>query len=332
MALRIGFVTIAHVHTGGLLWNCRNNPHVEVVGAWDFDKARLAKYKGELSLQEFETLDSLLDACDAVVIVSENKLHAEHCEAAARKGKHILCEKPLSTTEAESERILKAVKESGVKLSMCLPCRYHPSFIRLRERLKSGEIGALKGINATNRGRNPHGWFIVPELSGGGALMDHSVHVADLLWALLGKEPVSVESHIGYNIDNLDVDDTFVLTLTYEDGLFATIDGSWSRPKKYKTWGDVTMTLVGETGVLEMDMFGQELGVYTDEGDVSYWVAGYGSDMNQAMVDDFVQCVVENLPPPIPVEDGIRASRIVIEGYKNAFPPDRVKTLTLGKV
>ena len=197
------------------------------------------------------------------------------------------------------------------------PCRYAPSFIRLVERVKGGDIGAIKAICATNHGRCPFDWFVEPELSGGGAMIDHTVHVADLLRVLLGEEPTRVQAQTGTKMYGKTWDDTAMLTIEFPSGVFATLDSSWSRPQSFKTWGDVTMNVVGESGVIELNMFGQEIDRYSD-GKVTHSVAGYGSDADGGLVNDFVRCCIEGTPPPITAFDGIQAARVAMAGYRSA--------------
>lgn len=330
MPLRVGFVTAAHVHTYGLLHGFRHNQQVEVVGLSDHDATRGDEFCKATSLKSFPTLEALLDHVDAVVICSENKLHAEQIAQAASKGKHIFCEKPLVTSDEEAKLVSDALKGTKVKIMTALPVRYAPVFARLRERIAGGEIGAIKAICTTNHGMNPGGWFNDPDLAGGGALMDHSVHVADLLYLLLKETPSKVEAQIGYNMENMVVDDCAMLTLDYPSGIFVTIDASWSRPKSFKTWGDVTLNVVGEKGVIEVDVFAQQIQVYS-AGETTHRVADYGSDMGQLLVDDFVDCVLNDKPSPIPLEDGLASSRVVIEAYKHVNAPSTVPPVRLVK-
>src|SRR5207253_2134250 len=95
-----------------------------------------------------------------------------------------------------------------VKVMTAFPCRYAPSFTRLQERVKAGDIGPIKAICATNRGRCPFDWFVQENLSGGGAMIDHTVHVTDLLRALLGEEPTRVQAQTGSNMYGQSWDDT----------------------------------------------------------------------------------------------------------------------------
>src|SRR5579862_7495656 len=146
-------------YEGGL----RSHPRAELVGVWDDDADRGQDFAQKTGLPFVGYLDDLLKAVDAVVICSENLKHVDMVEAAAKAGRHIICEKPLIARASDGERMEKAVKEAGVKFMTAFPCRFSPAYRRLRERVVSGEIGDVQGIAATNRGRCPGGWFIEPE-------------------------------------------------------------------------------------------------------------------------------------------------------------------------
>ena len=251
--------------------------------------------------------------CDAVAICSENNRHAESVEAAAKAGKAILCEKPLAAREEDMSRIERAVDGSGVLLMTAFPCRFSPAYARTKARIEAGEIGRVRAVCATNRGSNPGGWFVDADLSGGGAMIDHVVHVGDLLRDLFG-DPARVQAQIGANMVGRATDDTAMLTLEWADGLFATLDSSWSRPPGYRTWGDVTMTVVGERGTIELDLFGPAVGVY---GAAGYRTSSYGSDLDAAMVDAFVSACLDGEPVRTTMRDGIQAARIALAGYRS---------------
>ncbi len=314
MALRVGLLSVAHMHVWGYAEALENHPDVDLIGVWDENAERSAKFAAAKGIPECK-IDDLLGAVDAVVICSENTKHAELASKAADRSVDILCEKPLVTTEADAQVVLRAAEK--VKIMTAFPCRYSPAFMRLKERVRAGDIGPIKAICATNRGRCPFDWFVEKPLSGGGALIDHAVHVADLLRILLREEPTRVQAQIGSNMYGKDWDDTAMLTIEFQSGIFATLDSSWSRPQSFKTWGDVTMNVVGEQGVIELNMFGQEIDKYA-EGTVSHTLGGYGSNIDGAMVDDFVRCCLAGSPPPISAFDGVQAARVAIAGYESA--------------
>ena len=256
-------------------------------------------------------MEALLGACDAVVVCSENLKHGAHIEAAAKARRAVLCEKPIAASRAEAERI-RAVA-AGVPFMTAFPCPFSPVFRRLAERVKAGEIGRVLAVCATNRGKCPGGWFTDPALSGGGAMIDHVVHVADLIWRLLGEEADQVQAIVGHNMHSEAWEDTAKVTVGYPSGVFATIDSSWSRPKNYRVWGDVALRVTGETGVIEVDLFGQGVDCLTDQAGLS----GTGSDLDQAMVDEFVRAVLDGRPPMVTLEDGLRASGVALAAYES---------------
>jgi len=148
-------------------------------------------------------------------------------------------------------------------------------------------------------------------------MIDHVVHVADLLAVLLGEPPSRVQAQIGHNMYGKDWDDTAMLTLEYPSGIFATLDSSWSRPTSYKTWGDVTINVVGENGVIEIDLFGQAFDHYANDNG-KHGLAGYGSDIDAGLVDDFIRFAKGEIEGPVTAMDGLAAVRVALAGYRSA--------------
>lgn len=304
------------MHSWGYASGLVRNPHAQLAGVWDDNDIRGRDFAKLHQIPFFASALELLAEVDAVVITSENKKHAELVELAAAAGKHVLCEKPLATDEDEGRRILNAAEKADIKLMTAFPCRFSPAFQSLLSHVRSGKIGTVRAVCATNRGTCPFDWFVDKSLSGGGAMIDHTVHVADLLRVLLGCEVKSVFAQIGNNIYGQDWEDTAMLTLTFENGVLATLDSSWSRPKAYKTWGDVTMNVVGDGGTIELDMFNQQLDAYA-EGAKSHTVAPYGSDLDFALVSAFVDSILSDTPPPASGFDGLQAARVAFAGYES---------------
>jgi predicted dehydrogenase len=156
--------------------------------------------------------------------------------------------------------------------------------------------------------------------------MDHTVHLADVLRWYLGSEVVEVYAQTNriMHADTVAVETGGLLMLTFANGVFATIDCSWSRPPGYPTWGGLALELVTERGALTVDAFRQNLTVY--RGGRAAWDF-WGSDANQAMVEEFVAAVREGRPPAVSGLDGLRALEVVLAGYESARTgqPVRIK-------
>ncbi len=315
--LRVGLVSTAHMHCASYAHHFAQDERASMVGVWDSDAERGKSFAADRSLIYFPDLQSLLNDCDAVAISSENNYHAKHIEECAIARKHILCEKPVVAKSDEFEFVRTVVKENGIKFMTAFPCRFSPAWQSLKARVLHGDIGKIKAINATNRGSCPGSWFTNPALSGGGAMIDHVVHVADLIRDLLDEEPDTVYAQTGNNIYDQEWEDTAMVTLEYPCGAFATIDSSWSRPKSYKTWGDVMIKIVGDKGVINLDMFGQGIDHYRNDAKVSHLTHGYGSDLDKAMIDAFIRSCLDNEPIPVTLEHGLAAVSVPLRAYES---------------
>ena len=319
MTLQIGILSFAHMHAASYAASLAAHPGATLVGIADQDPARGREMAARYETAFFESDDALLGkTLDGVIITSENVHHRLLVEKAVAAGvKAILCEKPLATTLEDARAMVQLCVDSGVRLATAFPCRYAPAFQRLRARVQAGAIGEVLAIRGTNRGSMPGGWFTDRALSGGGAVIDHTVHVADLNRVLLGREATEVQAEIGSGFYHQEWDDTGFLTINY-DGVFATLDTSWSRPKTFPTWGDVTMQVVGTGGVLDMDMFAQNLVHYDDSAGRTGW-SHWGSGMDAGLVADFLRLAAGEAAPDLATgEDGLRALAVALAAYRSA--------------
>jgi predicted dehydrogenase len=302
------------MHGLSYLHSLEHRTDASVIGIWDHDAERGRAFGEAHCVPWYDSYEALLEAVDAVAILSENVFHARYGIQAAEAGKHILCEKPLTTTEDDGEQFIEAARRNQVVLMTAFPCRFSPAFQSLKAKVGAGEIGSIKAICATNRGSCPFGWFVDPSLSGGGAMIDHVVHVADLLRDLLGESPNEVQAQVGNQIYGQEWEDTAMVTMKFPSGVFATLDSSWSRPAGYKTWGDVTMNVVGEKGVLELDMFGTEIQKYSNEGK-SHVAMSFGSNLDALLVDEFLSAINGHRDPCVTGRDGLEAAKVAFAGY-----------------
>lgn len=322
------------MHAASYAAQVQSLPGVELAGVADHDTDRGKVMAAQYGTAVFPSYESLLKSgdVDAVIVCSENNRHRELIELAASYKKAVLCEKPLVTTIEDGEAVIAACDSAGVPLYTAFPCRFHPAYVRLRQTVHGNELGTLLAARTSNHGGNPGGWFIDKTLSGGGAAMDHTVHVVDLLRDLTQAEPVEVYAEINNNINHADFDDVALLTISFDNGFFATLDGSWSRPKSFWTWGDVTITVTGTEGTANLDLFAQNHIVFSDKvGKASQ--SNWGDDMDKHLVSAFVAALTGLAPPsPLPAgappiatgADGLKAARVAIAAYRSAATGEAV--------
>ena len=319
--MKIALMSFAHLHAESYLPRLLADPTVQVIGAADDDPARGQEGAAKFGIPYFDSYDALLaQRPQAVLVCSENTRHRAHVELAAAAGAHVLCEKPLATTTHDAQAMVQACAAAGVTLMTAFPMRFSVPVLAVKARLDSGDLGAVSAVAATNQGRLPASrpWFVDPALSGGGAVMDHTVHVADLLRWYLQSEVVEVycaTTRLLY--PHLPVETGGLLTLTFANGVFATLDCSWSRPPYYAAWGNVAFELITDRGAVLVDAFRQNLTVYRHDlqrPTAAHW----GSDTDQAMLAGFLHSARTGHPPQATGHDGLQATRIVEAAYASA--------------
>jgi len=158
-----------------------------------------------------------------------NSLHAEPTIAAARAGKHVLCEKPLGRTAAESHAIWRAAEDAGVVHMTGFNYRFVPAVRLARELIRSGELGEIVHFRVRylqSWGWERQGvWRFDRETAGSGALGDLGSHAIDLARALVG-EIAAVGAVVRTYVPGREVDDAFVATLEFENGAIGTLEAS----------------------------------------------------------------------------------------------------------
>jgi len=321
VSVRVGVVSFAHVHAQAYSAVLRALDEADFVGIADENPDRGAEAAERFGVRFFEGADSLFGEVDAVVVTSENKNHLRDVIPALEAGLHVLCEKPIATTTEAARAMIAASESSGSQLRIAFPVRYLPSVARAREIVRNGSLGRVLAVNGTNRGSNPGGWFLDPDLAGGGALMDHTVHLADILRWMLDVEVKRVYAEVGSFFGATTTDDAAILTLELEggpiaDGTFATIDPSWSRGDGYPAGADVTLRISGTTGVLDVDPYARPLRTFDHESRAPSW-SYTGQDMNALMLADFLRGVAGGEPSGASGLDGLRTLEVVLAAYRS---------------
>ncbi len=321
--MRIGFISAAHVHTSSYVGVAKVNPNFEVIGLYDEDVRRGREFSTRYGIEFFKDIEELLSRIDCVVITSENVNHKRDVLKVTGYGIPILCEKPISTSIEDAEEMVSTCRERKVPLYTAFPVRFHPAIADLVQQLNTKEIGRIVMIVATNRGKLPPGWFTDPMLSGGGAIMDHVVHVVDLLRYVLKSEFDEVFAFKGRNIHpDIEVEDNALLDLKIRD-IPVTLDCSWSRPRSWPIWGDVTMRIVGEEGVIDVDLFSQNITDYSNESDRVQMIT-WGEDLDRLMLDAFYRELNGEKTILATGEDGLKALEVVVAAYESIKRNERV--------
>lgn len=317
--MNVAILSFAHMHAYSYAQALQEIPEVNLVAVADDDIERgqaAAKMFGTRFVSDYQ--EALKEPLDAVIVTSENSRHAEMTIAALDAGCHVLCEKPIATRLEDGRRMVEVAEHKGRILQMAFPMRYSVPVEHVKQQLDQGQLGRILLLNGTNHGKNPGGWFVNPALSGGGAVMDHTVHVVDLMRWFTQSEVLEVYAEIDTRFHSIGTDDTGLLTLEFENGVIAGLDPSWSRPpRSFPTWGDVTLEIVGTEGVTHLDAFAQHLVHYQETlGRAQH--LGWGDDPDFCMLKSFFACISEGQAPLASGRDGLMATEVAWVAYESA--------------
>ncbi|MGQ9730243.1 MAG: Gfo/Idh/MocA family protein [Candidatus Zipacnadales bacterium] len=235
--VKIGKLSMAHVHAPGYIRQIKEHPDAELVALWDEIPARGKPIAEQEGVPFYADLDEFLAHGDLMAVACDatTKLHYDVIMRAIRAGKHVFTEKALSITTAESEEIVQAVMETGIKFMISLPSRCAPEILCLKKVLDEGIIGDVTLMRA----RIAHSaaldgwfsghtlWFADPEAAGGGALFDLGCHTIDVMRWLLGK-PTSVMAKMNsFSGRYPAVDDNAVAVVEFESKALGILDVAW---------------------------------------------------------------------------------------------------------
>jgi predicted dehydrogenase len=331
--VKIGLMSLAHVHAGSYARILSATPDVEVI-ATDPDHGRRPGETGGASLATTLGVEYVEDYAallarrpDGVIVCSENVAHRRLTELAARAGAHVLCEKPIATTLADARAMTTACAEAGVQLMIAHPVRFSPALDALRRSVVAGTLGEIVSVAGTNNGRIPRdrAWFVDADAAGGGALTDHLVHVLDLLEALWPESRVrsvyAAANRLLHPGAAVETGGLAVLRLELGPGaggrqVPVSIDASWSRPDGYPTWGGLTLRVIGAGGISELDPFALRVGGHLSSTGNAAWIP-YGPDLDALLLRAFLDVVAGVAPAAPDGAAGTRGLAVVLAAYES---------------
>jgi predicted dehydrogenase len=319
----------------------QNTPRVGVIGLGGIGRTHIASWKAngvtpvafadavtqaiEVAVAEHggEGFSSGLDligsgSVDIVSICTPPASHRELAIAAAKAGIAVLCEKPLARSLEDAKAVAEAVETSGTLFSVGFCHRFEPAIERLKAMIDAGDLGEIMTFRNRFGGlmANAHEtWFSDPEISGGGALADTSIHSIDLFRHLVG-EPVQVQAMTSTRETEhgpaLAVEDTGVITLRTNEGAIGVIESSWRTPP-----GEWTVTVYGTKGTAIVDYGDETFRVIRADGTVETVEVESGSRFDHE-VAHFLACWQGEAELRVTVRDGLEANRVLDAAYKSA--------------
>jgi predicted dehydrogenase len=274
------------------------------------------------SIYNYENFDEIAHnpAIDAVYVALPNSMHAEYTIRAAKAGKHVLCEKPMSTNVADAEAMIAACKAARVKLMIAYRCHYEPTNLKAVQLIRDGALGQVQAIESTfGFNISPGEWRLNKKLAGGGPLFDVGIYSLNACRYLTGEEP----EHIMANASVIDHDGRFIeveenvsWTMKFPSGIVASCNTTYGanmegfyRVHGSKGWLEVDSAFVYEGLRLRADCAAGKLDEPDPARDPSHF---------QAEAEHFSHCIQNGREPQSPGEEGLRDMRYIAQIYRSA--------------
>jgi len=327
-ALRWGILSTATIATGKVIPGMRRAARTEISAIASRDEVLARSWADRFGIPTaYGSYESLLadPDVDAIYIPLPNHLHKEWSIAAARAGKHVLCEKPLALTAADAEEMIAAAEASGVVLMEAFMYRHHPSWVAVRHLVSSGRIGRLVTIQSWFSYYNDDPSNIRNILDfGGGALYDIGCYCINLSRMLFGGEPVRITSAIRRDPN----DGTDVLTsaiLEFDGGIASFTCATRTEP-------DQRVHVYGDRGHISVAI---PFNIPPDRPTTISVIAGGDPPVNPAtdvmtfetkdpyaaQAEAFAGVVLDGTPLPIPSRDAVANLRVIEAVFSAALEP-----------
>ena len=210
-----GVIGRVHIDAIAQLDSCR------LVGINARTQPPLRQQAAELGVTAYPTLDDALSdpSVDAIVIATPHRSHAEITENAARAGKHVLVEKPMSVTLSEADRMIEVCRDASVKLGVLFNNRFRPEALKMRELVEQGAIGEIYRVSMSSAMIRSQDYYDRLDwrgkwlAEGGGALLNQGIHAIDLMqW--VGGLPTSVMGIVSTRRHDIEVEDFATAAMT----------------------------------------------------------------------------------------------------------------------
>jgi predicted dehydrogenase len=250
-------------------------------------------------------------------------MHCEYTVRAAEAGKHVFCEKPMAISSAECRRMIDACRQANVKLMIAYRIHYDATFRKVREMVRSGQLGDIEAFQGGFYGmKNKQEWRLDRKLAGGGSLMDLGIYPLNTIRWMAGEEPDEFRAFVATREKGpkyATVEQSVEWLMRFPSGILASCGSSYGQS------GTDFLQINGSTGHLRIEpafVFG----------DVVLKLSGRmatGQISESAPVDNqfvaetthFADCVLNNRRPDTPGEEGLADMVAIEEIYKAAGAP-----------
>lgn len=311
--VRWGVLSTAKIGTRKVIPAMQKAESVEVLAIASRDAQRAGAVAAELGISRvYGSYEALLDdpEVDAVYNPLPNHLHVEWSIRAIAAGKHVLCEKPIGLTVAEAEHLAAAADANpGLKVMEAFMYRHHPQWVKTKQLVDSGAIGALKAVQAVFAYNNADPQDIRNQADiGGGGLMDIGCYPISVSRFLFGAEPERVAASLEFDA-SFGTDTYGSVIMDFPGGTGSLFYSTQAEPQQH-------VTITGTAGRIDVPIpFNappdRPCVVSLVRGGVEERIELPVADQYRVQAELMSRAILDDTPVPTPLSDAVENMRVI---------------------
>jgi predicted dehydrogenase len=312
-----------------------NSANASLAAVYDINSEVNSEVARQFNTVAVSSIQELMKSdIDAIYVASPVNVHFEHVISCARGKKHVLCEKPLGMSMAETEKMIAACRTEGVRLGTSFMMRFLAQHQAALQIVKDGRLGKPVYGRAQLSCWYPPiegAWRQDPATGGGGSLMDMGSHCIDLLEMFFGKIK-SLSCFINNSVHPYKSEDSAIVSILFENGAMGTVDTYFCIPDNSSK---NILELYGSKGsILSKGTIGQG-----SAGEMVAWLeadtSGYNAQQSRdnsdgikinpspvntyrAEIEEFSSAILEKREPGNNIELGLESQKIMAACYESA--------------
>jgi len=273
-------------------------PSVELIAVCDVNAERAKAMAQQYGVKAYtDSTEMFKDkSIQAVNVCTWSTILFQEAMKALNAGKHVLVEKPMSTTPEQARELVKTAEENGLHLTVGFLMRFIPGLQLIRQSVMDRKIGELVCVTAKRVSQWPE------RIGDVGVVKDTAIHDIDVMRFLFQQDPVSVYAKMGSKrIQKFE--DYAQIMLTYENGATAFIEANWLTPYKTRS-----LIATGTDAIMRLDYITQEL--WIEEKTQTVQPRLPFQEPLKAELQHFIDCINKTAKPIVTGEDGVKALEI----------------------
>lgn len=325
--LGVALVGLGNYATNQLAPALQQSKHCYLAGIVTGTPEKAAKWKSQYNIPDaniynYENFDRIADnkSIDVVYVVLPNSMHKEFTLRAAKAGKHVFCEKPMSVSVKEGQEMIDGCKKAGVRLFIGYRLHSEPFNQAAMKFRLDPEVGKIKIVDTQFGFRigDPTQWRLKKALAGGGAMMDVGIYAIQGARYSTGEEPIAVTAQ-EFKTDPVkfkEVDETILWQMEFPSGAVSSSITSYASHVE-------RLLISAEKGWLELrPAYGYgPLKGRTNKGELDLPIVNHQA----AQLDDFAKCIAGNCKSDADGEEGLKDMKVIEAIYRSIETGKKVK-------